>query len=265
MSLFEPFLIQAILGGIGIAIICGPLGSYVVWHRMAYFGDTISHAALLGIAVSLFLNIHFLIGVLAICILIGLLLINYNKRGLPLSNDSILGIISHSSLALGITLIYILKPSNFDLFNYLFGNILTLTPYDILIIYICAIINLSIIYKYWSQLVAITIDPNLAKIHKIKTSKIQMIFILVMALTIGISIKIIGTLLITSLLVIPAATARHLSKTPKEMAVIASLIGIIGVIIGTFLSSIFDVPTGPAIILSFTFLFLCTLLRRRTV
>lgn len=266
ISLIEPFLLQAIIGGIGIALICGPLGSYVIWHRMAYFGDTISHAALLGIALSLFLNIHFLAGVLAICMLIGLMLIGYNKHHtLPLSNDSILGIISHSSLALGITLIYIQKPSNFDLFDYLFGNILTLTNQDIIIIYVCGIVNLLIIYKYWHQLIAITIDKNLARIHNVKTSKIELIFILAMAITIGVSIKLIGTLLITSLLIIPAAAARHLSQTPVQMALMATFIGIIGVISGIFFSTAYDIPTGPAIILSFTAFFLGTLLKKRKI
>lgn len=263
MTFFEPFILQAIIGGIGIAILCGPLGSYVVWHRMAYFGDTISHAALLGIGLSLFFHLHYLIGVLAICMLIGILLISYNRQRLPLSNDSILGIISHSSLALGIILIYLLKPPNFDILNYLFGNILTLNLYDIGLIYICVFFNLIVIWRYWSRLVAITIDSNLASIHGIKTSRIQMIFILIMALTIGISIKLIGALLITSLLIIPAATARHLSKTPKQMAIFASSIGIIGVILGIFGSTYFDIPTGPAIILSFGILFLTSLLKRQ--
>jgi len=262
MSFFEPFLLQAIIGGVGIAIICGPLGSYVVWHRMAYFGDALSHSALLGIGFSLLLNLYPLAGILTICILIGILLTSYNKHQLPLSNDSILGIISHSSLALGIILIYIQKPSNFDIFDYLFGNILTITSYDIILIYGCVILNLSIIYRYWSQLIATTIDPNLAKIHNINASKIQLIFTIMMALTIGISIKLIGTLLITSILIIPAATARHLAHTPKQMAILSSLIGILGVILGTLISAFLDVPTGPMIILSFTTLFLCTFLKK---
>lgn len=250
------FLVLALCAGVGIALIAGPLGSFVVWRRMAYFGDTLAHSALLGVALGLLMQIPINFSVLVICISIAGLLVFLQHQKL-IATDTLLGILAHSSLALGMVVVSLLPTVRIDLMAYLFGDLLSVTKTDLIWIYGSFALVSLLLTRYWNQLLAITLDEELAQVEGVDVRKIKLVLMLLMALVIAIAMKIVGVLLITSLLIIPAATARRLSKTPEMMAAVASLLGCIAVGLGLFASMTWDTPAGPSIVLSAGLLFIC--------
>lgn len=253
--MLDDFFTRALLAGIGIAITVGPLGCFVVWRRMAYFGDTMAHSALLGVAFSLLLDLNMIIGVFAVAASVSLALLVLEKRQ-SLSTDSLLGILSHSTLALGLVIVAFMTWVRIDLNGFLFGDILAVSRSDILFIYGGGISVLVIMALIWRSLLATTVSPDLAAAEGMRPERARFVFMLLMALVIAISMKIVGILLITSLLIIPAATARRFAVTPEAMAVIASLTGAIAVTLGLFGSLRFDTPSGPSIVVAALTLFL---------
>ncbi len=247
--MLDDFLIRALLAGIGIALITGPLGCFVVWRKMAYFGDTMAHSGILGVALGLLLGIDPTIGVLitAIIIAIALLLLQNFKF---LATDSLLGILSHSSLSMGLVVISFITWLRVDLMAFLFGDILAVSRFDLMVIYGGGAVIITILIIIWRPLLALSVDANLAKAEGINIKLYQFIFTMMIAVIIAIAIKIIGVMLITSLLIIPAVAVRKFSKTPEEMAIFSVIAGIASVVIGLFLSYEFDTPSGPSIIIA---------------
>ena len=258
--MLELFFIKALLGGIGLAAIAGPLGCFIVWRRMAYFGDALSHSALLGIALGLAFSISINLSVIIIGLLFALAIVFMQRRGV-LATDTILGILSHSGLAFGLLAISLLATVRVDLYAYLFGDILSMNTQDLWLIYIGGMAILIALYYLWSKLLLFTLHEELAKAEGVNVLLINLSFMFMIALVVAMAIHIVGVLLITSLLVIPAAAARQLANSPKQMVIIASLIGIMAVIMGLFASLYIDLPTGPAIVASTSLLFVLSLLR----
>ena len=253
------FLLFALLAGVGIAIATGPLGSFIVWRRMAYFGDTLAHSALLGTVVGVVLHILPALAVIAVCLLLSLLLVVLQRQR-QLAVDTLLGIMAHSSLALGMVVIALSPDVQVDLEALLFGDLLAVTELDLLMIGCVAIVVLGLLVWLWRPLLAITVHEDLARVEGVPVTAVRTALMLMVALTIAIAMKAVGALLITALLVIPAAAARRLSNTPEQMAVIAALIGILAVLTGLTLSWYLDTPAGPSIVLSAGGFFLLGLL-----
>lgn len=260
----EDFIIRAIFAGIGVSFITGLLGCFVVWRKMAYFGDSLAHSALLGIVIGLLFGISNSVGILLVAFCFALLL-TYLQDKQILSTDTLLGILAHGSLATGMVLISFLNNQHFDLHSFLFGDILTVTNSEVYTIYGTALLIYAVILFNWQKLILLTISPDLAGAHGINRFFLQMIFILLMTMTVAVSIKIIGVLLITSMLIIPAATARQLANSPRQMAVISVIFGIIAVIAGILLSYYFDTPSGPSIVFSGVIGFIFILLLVQTI
>ena len=260
--LADLFIIRALIAGIAVAILVGFLGCFVVWRKMAYFGDSLSHSALLGIALGLFYSVDVNLSVIVVCTLFAVIL-TYLQQNKILATDSLLGILAHSSLALGMVIISFIKNKTVDIHSYLFGDILTVTNSDIYLIIFCTIIVLALLLWNFSSLVLLTISQDLAKVKGIKIFFMQLLLMFLMTLVVAISINIVGILLITSMLIIPASCARFFSKDIKQMAIISSLIGVISVIAGITSSIHFDVPTGPAIIVSATSIFVLSIIFSR--
>ena len=259
----EEFLLLAALGGLGVALIAGPLGSFVVWRRMAYFGDTLAHSGLLGVALGFLLHVQPVIGLAVTTASIALLLYSLDKQKF-LPTDTLLGILSHGSLSLGLIVIALMDWLRVDLNGLLFGDLLALSPTDVAQIFAVSALALGIMAYIWRPLLMVTLSVDLAKAEGIKAERIQLIYLLVMAATIAIAMKVVGILLITSLLIIPAAAARQMAKTPESMAVTASVIGMISVLGGLALSYYWDSPSGPSIVVVACLLFaLASLLFRR--
>ena len=257
--MFDDFFTRALIAGVGIAIIAGPLGCLVIWRRLSYFGDTLSHSALLGVTLAYAFSINITLSVFIISSVVAILLINLQKRT-KLAGDSLLGLLAHSTLAIGLVLIGFLSSIRFDLMGLLFGDILAVTIEDIALVWIGGIIILGILYFIWKSLFSATVNYDLAAAEGMRPEISNLIFTLLLAGVIALSIKMIGALLITGLLLIPAAIARNLSNSPKQMIIIAILAGIASVVLGLFTSLELNTSSGPSIVVVSLALFILSLI-----
>lgn len=251
------FLLNALLAGLALALVAGPLGSFVVWRRMAYFGDTLSHAALFGVALGLMLDVNLTLAVTVGCVLLALLLVTLQQRQ-PLASDTLLGILAHSTLSLGLVSLSFMKDVRVDLMGYLFGDLLAVGPSDLAWIIGGSALVLLMLIPLWRPLLAITVHEELAKVEGLPVAGIRLALMLLIAVVIAVAMKIVGVLLITSLLIIPAAAAQRHARTPEQMAVGASLLGLLAVCCGLALSWYQDTPAGPSIVVSAAALFLAS-------
>ena len=244
--MFDDFIVRAILAGLGIVLVAAPLGCMVVWRRMAYFSDATAHASILGVALALSFSVSVFLGVLIVSLMMAFLISSLNGRGLGM--DTMLGVLAHSGLAFGLVAVSMLDGVRVDLMAYLFGDILAVDKFELMVIWAGAISVLSLLVWRWSGLLTATLSADLAYASGINPKKEQLILTISLALVVAISIKVVGVLLIGAILVIPAATARIFSRTPEMMAVLSAIIGGIGVVAGVQLSVVWDAPTGPMIV-----------------
>jgi zinc transport system permease protein len=252
----DSFIVYALAAGIALALVVGPLGSIVVWRRMAYFGDTLAHASLLGVALAIAAGQMPMAGVGLIGVSIAVLLFWLEKQR-DLSTDTLLGILSHSALALGLIVLALIQSQGFNinLMTYLFGDLLAVDLSDIALMVGSVIIILLVFSQILSPLISISVNEDLARVDGVAVEKIRFIFMILLSMVIAVALKVVGILLITALLIIPAATARLFSKSPKQMVLISVLIAILAVVVGLFSSLTWDLPAGPAIVVSAAGLF----------
>ncbi|HEY3983736.1 zinc ABC transporter permease subunit ZnuB [Cedecea sp.] len=255
-------LLPGWLAGILLACAAGPLGSFVVWRRMSYFGDTLAHASLLGVAFGLLLNVNPFYAVIAVTLLLAVGLVWLEKRP-HLAIDTLLGIMAHSALSLGLVVVSLMSNVRVDLMAYLFGDLLSVTLPDIVSIAAGVVVVLGVLAWQWRSLLAMTISPDLAHVDGVNLQRVKMLLMLVTALTIGVAMKFVGALIITSLLIIPAATARRFARTPEQMAGFAVLIGIIAVTGGLAFSALYDTPAGPSVVLAAAVLFILSMAKKQ--
>lgn len=258
--MLDDFFSRALIAGIGLALVTGPLGCFVVWRRMAYFGDTMAHSALLGVTLSLLLGVNLAVGVFAVASLVAMALLAMQRRNTSLSTDALLGILSHSTLAVGLVLVAFMRWVRIDLMGFLFGDILSVSSLDIVVIYLGGMVILGLIIAFWRPLLASTVSPDLAEAEGQHPEAARIMLMILMASVIAIAMKLVGVLLITSLLIIPAATARRFSASPEQMAVIAALFGVIAVVGGLLASRTWDTPSGPSIVVAALALFIVSIL-----
>ncbi|KAB8307090.1 MULTISPECIES: zinc ABC transporter permease subunit ZnuB [Rahnella] len=251
-------LLPGWIAGVLLAIAAGPLGSFVVWRRMSYFGDTLAHASLLGVAFGLLLNVNPFYTVIAVTLLLAVLLVALERKP-HLAVDTLLGIMAHSALSLGLVVVSLMSGVRVDLMAYLFGDLLSVTYSDIWMIAAGVTIVIAVLCWQWRALLSMTISPELAHVDGVNLQRSRIILMLVTALTIGLAMKFVGALIITSLLIIPAATARRFAKTPEQMASVAIVIGIVAVTAGLTFSAFYDTPAGPSVVLSAAVLFMLSL------
>ena len=249
------FLLNALLAGLALALVAGPLGSFVVWRRMAYFGDTLSHAALLGLALGLMLDVSPTLAVTVGCLLLAVLLVSLQQRQ-PLASDTLLGILAPTTLSLGLVVLSFMPEVRIDLMGYLFGDLLAVSPADLSWIIGGSALVLGALLALWRPLLAITVHEELARVEGLPVAALRLSLMLLMAIVIAVAMKIVGVLLITSLLIIPAAAAQRHARTPEQMAIGASLLGMVAVCLGLSLSWYQDTPAGPSIVVAAASLFL---------
>lgn len=254
-------LLPGWLAGVMLACAAGPLGSFVVWRRMSYFGDTLAHASLLGVAFGLLLNVNPFYAVIVVTLLLAGGLVWLEKRP-HLAIDTLLGIMAHSALSLGLVVVSLMSNVRIDLMAYLFGDLLAVTPEDLISIAIGVVIVLAILFWQWRNLLSMTISPDLAFVDGVKLQRVKLLLMLVTALTIGVAMKFVGALIITSLLIIPAATARRFARTPEQMAGVAVGVGIIAVTGGLTFSAFYDTPAGPSVVLCAALLFIISMSKK---
>jgi len=256
--MLEDFFTRALLAGIGLSLVTGPLGCFIVWRRMAYFGDTMAHSALLGVALSFLFEINLTLGVFVVAAAVAGALLLLQRRN-ALSTDALLGILSHSTLAIGLVMVAFMSWIRVDLMGFLFGDILAVSTGDIAVIYAGGAVILALLIGMWRPLLAATVNAELAEAEGMRPEATRIVLMLLLASVIAIAMKIVGVLLITSLLIIPAATARRLSTTPEQMAAISAGVGALAVAGGLFGSLRFDTPSGPSIVVAALCLFLISI------
>ncbi|NSY39598.1 metal ABC transporter permease [Leisingera sp. ANG59] len=246
MTLFDDFLIRAALAGIGVALAAAPLGCFVVWRRMAYFGDATAHASILGVALALSFDVSVFAGVLATALAMATTVSALAGRGYAM--DTLLGVLAHSSLAFGLVAVSFLQGVRIDLMAYLFGDILAVGRTDLAVIWGGAALVLALLWWRWSALLTATLNPDLAHAAGIDPRREQMVLTIALALVVAVAIKVVGVLLIAAMLLIPAAAARPFAATPERMAIIAGLLGMLAATGGLQLAFVLDTPAGPSIV-----------------
>ena len=251
------FIWIAFFTGLLIALAAAPLGVFVVWQRQSYFGATIAHSALLGVAIALLMQWNLTLSVIIVAILIALS-IHWLNHHTQLSSDTLLGILAHSGLAVGLILISLADTIQVDVMSFLFGDILTVSKQDLGLIALTTLIVLAFFIKHWQDLLNITLNPSLAEVEGVAVKRVQLYFTLLLAVLIALSMKIVGILLITALLIIPAAAARPFSRSPEQMLKFTLLISLLSLFIGMGSAFYWDLPTGPAIVFAASVLFLLT-------
>ncbi|MEP0522212.1 MAG: iron chelate uptake ABC transporter family permease subunit [Hyphomicrobiales bacterium] len=257
--MLDDFFIRAVIAGIGVALVAGPLGCFIVWRRLSYFGDTLAHAALLGVALALLFEINLTIAVFLVSSGVAVSLLFLQKKA-TLSSDALLGLLSHSALALGLVVLAFLTSVRLDLMGLLFGDVLSVSRDDIFVIYSGGAMVLTVLAFIWRPLFAATVNRELAEAEGVHPDRVNVVFMLLMAVVIAIAMKIVGVLLITALLIIPSATARRLSSGPEQMALFSALLGASAVAMGLNGSLRWDTPSGPSIVVACVGLFILSLI-----
>ncbi|EPP6250715.1 zinc ABC transporter permease subunit ZnuB [Cronobacter sakazakii] len=254
-------LLPGWMAGMLLACAAGPLGSFVVWRRMSYFGDTLAHASLLGVAFGLLLDVNPFYAVIVVTLLLAGGLVWLEKRP-HLAIDTLLGIMAHSALSLGLVVVSLMGNIRVDLMAYLFGDLLAVTPADLLSVGLGVAVVLGVLCWKWRNLLSMTISPDLAFVDGVPLQRVKILLMMVTALTIGVAMKFVGALIITSLLIIPAATARRFARTPEQMAGIAVGLGMVAVTGGLAFSAFYDTPAGPSVVLCAALLFIFSMAKR---
>ena len=258
--MLDDFFARALVAGVGVALVAGPLGCFIVWRRMAYFGDTLAHSALLGVAIALALDTEVAVAVFGVCTIVALALRALQAKT-ALASDAILGLLSHAVLALGLVAIAFMAWVRVDLAALLFGDILSVSRRQIAVIYLGGALVLGVLAWIWRPLFAATVNRELAAAEGQAPERTEIVFMLLLALVIAMAMKIVGILLITALLIMPAATARRLSTGPEQMAWLAAAVGVLAALAGLAGSLHWDTPSGPSIVVAALVLFIISLTR----
>ncbi len=260
--IFDDFLFRAVIAGIGIAIVTGPLGCFVVWRRLSFFGDTLAHSALLGVLLSVIFDFNISLTIFVVSSVVAILLLRLQSTT-NLPSDALLGLLSHSSLAIGMVVLGFLSFIRFDIMGVLFGDILSVNTNDLLTIWIGGVIILVVLRIIWKPLFASTVNFELAEAEGMQPSRVNAIFTILLAALIAISIKMVGLLLITGMLIIPATMARNLSNNPKKMVILSVICGLLSVSIGLYTSFEINTSSGPTIVVVALILFILSLIGAR--
>ncbi|MBX9633742.1 MAG: metal ABC transporter permease [Magnetospirillum sp.] len=250
----DEFLARALAGGLGLAVVAGPFGCFVVWRRMAYFGDTLAHAALLGVVLAVVLDMDFTLGIAVTSLAVALLLA-FMQRQRQLASDTMLGIISHGALAAGLVALALMQDVRVNLMGWLLGDILAIGWSDVAVLWAGGAVLLAVLALVWRTLVAMIVDEDLAAVEGHGVARARLVLMVLVALVVAAAMKVVGILLVTALLVIPAATARKFARTPEQMAVLASVAGALAVTLGLAGSWRFDTPSGPSVVVAAVALF----------
>lgn len=257
-AMLDDFLIRAALAGVGLSLATGPLGSFVVWRRMAYFGDATAHAAILGVALALAADLPVTFGTLMVALAMALTVSVLAARGWAM--DTTLGVLAHSALAFGLVAVSFVPGARTDLSAYLFGDILAVSRADLAFIWVGAVLVAGLLAWRWQALLTSTLNEDLAHASGLNPARERLVLTLALAVVVAVAIKVVGALLIAALLIIPAAAARGLARTPESMAMMATVIGAAASIGGLQLSLWQDTPAGPSIIAAAAILFTLSVL-----
>lgn len=251
----------ALAAGLMLALLTGPLGALVVWQRLAYYGDTLAHSALVGVALGLALQINVQLAVTLTCVAIAVAL-TAMQRMQATTIDSLLGIFAHSGLALGLVAISLLSSTPVDLNAFLFGDLLAVTPMDLAALAAVVLVVAFIVWRRWNALVAVAAHPELAAVEGLNVDRLRLLLMVLIAVTVATAMKVVGVLLITAMLIVPAATVSRFSRSPEQVALGATIVGMLAVAGGLGSAWLLDTPAGASIVLFATLVFVVAQLLR---
>ncbi len=254
-------LLPALLTGLLLSLITAPLGAFVVWRKMAYFGDTLSHSAIFGVALGIFLDISPYFAILILTLALAVVMVWLEERT-TFSADTLLGIIAHSSLSLGVVTVALLHNVRIDLMIYLFGDLLAMHYDDVYLVGGGVVFVLLTLIWFWKPMLSMTVSPELAQIEGVNVQKMRLLLMILTAFTIALSMKFVGALIITSLLIIPAACARRFVRTPESMVFVGIIFSMLAVCLGLLLSLFYDTPAGPSVVIGAAGLFVLSLFKK---
>ena len=235
-----------LLSAIGIGAITGPLGCFILWRRMAYFCESITHSALLGVAIGLMAGLDAHIGILFSCLIFALILVWLDTKKM-FSIDSIMGILAHAFLAIGIITFYLLGKEQEHMHDLFLGDFNNIAVHSLYSIYTVVFISGIFFIGYWRKMLLLTIAPDIAKVQGINTLGLNMSFMMISSLIVAVSVELTGMLLLISLIIIPAATARIISASPHKMAIYAIICSIMVTLCGSGIAYYLQLPTGAVI------------------
>lgn len=246
--MLEPFLLRALVASLGLAVVAAPLGCFIVWQRMAYFGETVAQAGLIGVALGLALQMDVTWGVLIVALAGAVLLLWFGRQKL-VGMDSVLGLLHHAALAAGVIATSMIKGAPVDLTGFLFGDVFAVTGTDIAVIFVGGAVVLAVVAWLWQPLLRLAVHEDLAAAEGVDREMVRTVFIVLLAVAIAVAMKIVGILLVMAFLVVPAVAARPLAGTPERMVALTGLIAAASVVSGLWLSATVDSPGGPSIVL----------------
>jgi zinc transport system permease protein len=252
----DDFLLRALGAGVGVALIAGAMGSFLVWRRMAFFGDTLAHSALLGIALGLLLDIDTTLAALLLCVIVAAGFVRLQRSAL-LASDTLLAVIAHGSLAIGIIAVSMLAPRRSSLESYLFGDLLAVGAAELQLIYSVGFVVALIGAACWRSWLSMAVSEELARMEGVAVERLKLLQMLVIAALVAVSMKVVGVLLVTALMIIPPAAARAFARSPEQMAAGGALLGCVSVVVGLWLSYEIDTPAGPSVAAAACLLFAC--------
>lgn len=244
--MLDDFIVRAGLAAVGLSLATGPLGAFVVWRRMAYFGDATAHAAILGVALALATDLPIGLGTLVVALAMAVTVASLAAKGWAM--DTTLGVLAHSALAFGLVAVSFFPGARSDLSAYLFGDILAVSRGDLALIWLGAVAVVALLVWRWQALLTATLSEDLAHAAGIRPDRERLVLVLTLALVVAVALKVVGALLIAAMLIIPAAAARGVARTPEAMALAAVGIGAAAGLGGLGLSMWQDTPTGPSIV-----------------
>lgn len=246
--MLDDFLVRAALAGVGVALATGPLGAFVVWRRMAYFGDATAHAAILGVALALATDLPIAVGTLVVALAMAVAVAGLAARGWAM--DTTLGVMAHSALAFGLVAVSFLPQVRTDLSAWLFGDILAVSKTDLALIWGGGLVVVGLLVWRWQALLAATLNEDLAHSAGIRPERERLVLVIALAIVVAVALKVVGALLISAMLIIPAASARGLARSPESMALGAVGVGAVAALAGLALSLWQDTPAGPSIVVA---------------
>lgn len=257
----QDFMIKALITGIFIAISCSLLGVFLVLKNMSLIGDGLAHVSFAAIAIGLLVSDKPIIISIPIVIVASFLVLLLKEKA-KIDADATIGLLSSFSIAVGVIIASEAKGFNIDLFSYLFGSILFISPSEMILSGILAIILIVLVLLFYNDLFSITFDENFAKISGIKVRRVNYLLSVLISVTIVLGIRIVGTMLISSLIVFPSVSALQISKGFKRTLLFSVLFSMIAVVLGIIFSYILNVPTGALIVVVNAIIFLITLIIR---
>lgn len=257
----QDFMIKALITGIFIAISCSLLGVFLVLKNMSLIGDGLAHVSFAAIAIGLLVSDKPIIISIPIVIVASFLVLLLKEKA-KIDADATIGLLSSFSIAIGVIIASVAKGFNIDLFSYLFGSILFISPSEMILSGILAIILIVLVLLFYNDLFSITFDENFAKISGIKVRRVNYLLSVLISVTIVLGIRIVGTMLISSLIVFPSVSALQISKGFKRTLMFSVLFSMIAVVLGIIFSYILNVPTGALIVVVNAIIFLITLIIR---